>query len=183
MKVTQEFIGADNWVSTTGSPTVGADYVSFLAASQHLFSRGTVHITSSDPTVYPTIDPKYYSVSFDRKLAAAGFTYIRKIAASSPYASYIANEAVPGPNVTSSPSSIETYVTGDGFTTIKHPIGTASMLPKGKGGVVDHRLVVYGTANLRVVDASIIPIHFTAHPQATVYGIAEMAGDTIRGRF
>ncbi len=34
-----------------------------------------------------------------------------------------------------------------------HPVGTASMLPREDGGVVDPQLRVYGTANLRVVSA------------------------------
>lgn len=32
-----------------------------------------------------------------------------------------------------------------------HPLGSASMLPKEEGGVVDKDLIVYGTNNLRVV--------------------------------
>jgi choline dehydrogenase-like flavoprotein len=42
--------------------------------------------------------------------------------------------------------------------------GAASMLPKDKGGVVDPTLKVYGTTNLRVVDLSVVPLHFASHP-------------------
>lgn len=34
---------------------------------------------------------------------------------------------------------------------VYHPVGTASMLPREDGGVVDPQLKVYGTANVRVV--------------------------------
>ena len=39
--------------------------------------------------------------------------------------------------------------------------------------MVDNTLTVYGTTNLRIVDASIIPIHIGAHIQSTIYAIAE----------
>lgn len=34
------------------------------------------------------------------------------------------------------------------------------MVPKATGGVVDNTLVIYGTKNVRVVDASIIPLQY-----------------------
>lgn len=44
-------------------------------------------------------------------------------------------------------------------------------------GVVDPTtLKVYGTSNLRVVDASIIPLIPATHPVATIYAIAERVG-------
>lgn len=58
--------------------------------------------------------------------------------------------------------------------------GTASLLPRVDGGVVDPDLKVYGTINVRVVDASIMPMQFAAHPQASVYGIAEFGSKLIK---
>ncbi|KAF8876241.1 hypothetical protein BD779DRAFT_1560887, partial [Infundibulicybe gibba] len=45
------------------------------------------------------------------------------------------------------------------------------MLPRADGGVVDSNLVVYGTKNLRVVDASVIPMHLSCHPHGTIYAL------------
>ena len=52
------------------------------------------------------------------------------------------------------------------FTSID-TIGTASMLPREKNGVVDSHLKVYGTRNIRVVDLSVVPLHIGAHTQGT----------------
>ncbi|KAH0115155.1 hypothetical protein KCU66_g11083, partial [Aureobasidium melanogenum] len=57
-----------------------------------------------------------------------------------------------------------------------HPSGTCAMLPLDLGGVVDPQLLVYGTQNLRIVDASIMPVIPASHLQAVVYGIAEKVG-------
>ncbi len=48
------------------------------------------------------------------------------------------------------------------------------------GGVVDARLRVYDTTNLRVVDASILSILIIAHLQGVVYGVAWKAADIIK---
>ncbi|KAL2029730.1 hypothetical protein VTO58DRAFT_108922 [Aureobasidium pullulans] len=61
-----------------------------------------------------------------------------------------------------------------------HPSGTCAMLPLDLGGVVDPQLLVYGTQNLRIVDASIMPVIPASHLQAVVYGVAEKAADIIK---
>jgi choline dehydrogenase-like flavoprotein len=63
-----------------------------------------------------------------------------------------------------------------------HYVGTCSMLPREKGGVVDDHLTVYGTSNLRVVDASIMPLISRANTQSTVYAVAERAADLIKAK-
>jgi choline dehydrogenase-like flavoprotein len=54
------------------------------------------------------------------------------------------------------------------------------MLPRSLGGVVDNNLQVYGTQNVRVVDASIMPLQVSGHLSASVYAIAEKASDLIK---
>lgn len=54
------------------------------------------------------------------------------------------------------------------------------MLPEELGGVVDSRVKVHGTTNVRVVDASIIPVHLTGHPTAPIYAVAEKAAVLIK---
>jgi hypothetical protein len=53
------------------------------------------------------------------------------------------------------------------------------MLSRKDSGVVDSKLKVYGTTNLRVVKASMILVLTSAHRQTKVYGVVEMAGPFI----
>lgn len=54
------------------------------------------------------------------------------------------------------------------------------MMPRSLGGVVNDRLQVYGTVNVRVVDASIHPLQLCGHPMANLYAIAERTADLIK---
>ena len=66
------------------------------------------------------------------------------------------------------------------FSSEYHPIGTCAMGPKGKGGVVSERMLVHGTRNLRVVDASVFPLQVRGNLASLVYAVAERAVDFIK---
>lgn len=54
------------------------------------------------------------------------------------------------------------------------------MMARELGGVVDPVLKVYGTSNVRVVDASILPLQISGHLTATLYAVAERASEMIK---
>jgi len=99
---------------------------------------------------------------------------------SEPLKSSVVKEVQPGSNVTSTEDLTEYFKKS--LWTVFHPTGTCAMLPRKDGGVVDEKLRVYGTSNLRVVDASIIPLITSTHIQATVYAIAEKAAQIIQDK-
>ncbi|PWN27337.1 alcohol oxidase [Jaminaea rosea] len=176
-----ELIGIDGFFAGAGAPENNKNYVTFLSASQHLLARGSVHIKSKSAGAAPSIQPNYYNNDFDLNLAVQGLQYLRnKVSKTQQYSSYITKEVVPGSNYTTD-AQLKDFLKGMGTTTEYHPIGSVSMLPQNKGGVVDANLRVYQTENVRVVDASIMPVHISAHIMRTTYGIAEKAADLILG--
>lgn len=59
-------------------------------------------------------------------------------------------------------------------------MGTAAMMSKDLGGVVDANLKVYGTENVRVIDASVFPMQISGHLTSTLYALSEKAADIIK---
>ncbi|CAE6406476.1 Glucose oxidase [Rhizoctonia solani AG-1 IB] len=160
------------------APKANTAYISLLLAIQHPFSRGNIHIGSADPLAKGVYDPKYFSKSIDLQTLVEAVKFGVKISKTEPLASSVVGRQDPAPEVTSDEdiaTYIKTYV-----ESVYHPIGTAALAPKALGGVVDNKLKVYGTTNVRVVDASVIPIHMGTHITRTIYGIAEKAAGFIK---
>ncbi|CAE6364331.1 unnamed protein product [Rhizoctonia solani] len=160
------------------APKENTAYISLLLAIQHPFSRGNIHIGSADPLVKGIYDPKYFSKSIDLDTLVEAVKFGLKISKTEPLASSVVGRQDPAPEVTSDEdiaAYIKTYV-----ESVYHPIGTAALAPKALGGVVNNKLKVYGTTNVRVVDASVIPIHMGTHITRTIYGIAEKAAVLIK---
>ncbi|KAL4256902.1 GMC oxidoreductase family protein [Pleurotus pulmonarius] len=164
--------------NTKALPLEGKNYISFVLGLLHPFSRGHVHIRSPDPSDNPIIDPCFLNNATDIEFFLDAVKLVRKVVNARCIKSAIARETAPGPSVQFDAEIVD-YLKGN-VQTIYHPIGTTPMFPREDGGVVDESLKVYGTNNLRVVDASVIPLQISAHIQHTVYAIAEKAADIIK---
>ncbi|KAL3477160.1 hypothetical protein BJX99DRAFT_269940 [Aspergillus californicus] len=157
--------------------TIGVGLVSPL-------STGSSHITSSDPSTPPAIDPRYLTHPLDIETLARHLRYAETIRTSEPLASMLKPDGLRTPDApadfrTASLESIKTYVRSRAKS-LFHPSGTCAMMPREKGGVVDARFRVWGVNRLRVVDASVFPIIPRANLQSSVYAVAERAVDVIK---
>lgn len=156
------------------------NYISFTAGLNHPFSRGSVHIRSNSAQDAPCIDPNYLSHALDMEIIARGIQFIEKIAKQSPMSELLKPESRIPENIDVSDLESARQVARDRLFTTFHPSCTCAMLPRELGGVVDDKVRVYGTKNLRVVDASIFPMVTLGNIQATVYAVAERAADLIK---
>ncbi|KDQ23219.1 hypothetical protein PLEOSDRAFT_162754 [Pleurotus ostreatus PC15] len=147
-------------------------------AHLHPASRGYVHITSSDPLAKPEIDHKYLSRDYDLQALLQLVRFVQKIVKTGALGKIVTGSALPPPDVQTD-EQLATWIRGN-IATVFHPVGSTPMAPKAIGGVVDSTLKVYGTTNLRVVDAGILPLQLGATPMSTVYAIAEKAADMIK---
>ncbi|KAJ7448597.1 alcohol oxidase [Mycena galericulata] len=153
-------------------PDPEGSYFMMSTGLQHPFSRGSVHIQSGDPLQQPLINPRYLNEEFDVFSLLSGYREIEKLAQTQPLAGIIEKQVMPAIHLTD--DEVIEYIRGS-------CAGTAAMARRELGGVVDNNLKVHGTANLRIADASIIPIPIAAHIQATVYAIGEKAAALIKG--
>ncbi|KAF9444097.1 GMC oxidoreductase [Macrolepiota fuliginosa MF-IS2] len=157
----------------------GKNFTTVSAVLYSPLSRGRSHITSTNVTARPAVDPAYWSHPMDVAVLVGGVQVARKILRAPPLDSIFVEEFEPGANVGESDEQVEAYLRSVAGSD-NHEVGTMSMMPKSLGGVVDTELKVYGIDNVRVVDASIIPMPISAHLSATVYMIGEKAADFIK---
>ena len=139
-------------------------------------SRGSVMVSSPEPSEPPKITPNYLTASKDRDILLMGFRKTREIMAQSAVRKYIVEEVRPGPECVSDECLLE-YLENTGRTSY-HPVGTCRMGTDDEA-VVDPRLRVNGVQGLRVVDASIMPTLVSGNTNAPTIMIAEKASDMI----
>jgi len=139
-------------------------------------SRGFVRAASADPAAHPRIRLNYLSAEADRRVAAAGMRFTRRIMRAPALARYRPEEWRPGAGCESDEELVR--AAGDLGTTIFHPVGTCRM-GHDPLAVVDERLRVRGVDGLRVIDASIMPTITSGNTNAPTTMIAEKGAEMV----
>lgn len=139
----------------------------------HPVSRGTVHINRADPFFSPPeVDYRALSNPTDLEVLLEFTPFTRRFFYETRMKELGPVELSPGAHVTA-PEDIEAWLRGLMVPSSFHPVGTAAMMPRCLGGVVDEDLLVYGVKQLSVVDASMMPDLPGSYTQQTVYAVAE----------
>ncbi len=157
----------------------GSDLHSFPAITASVCnlnptSRGSIKITSQNPSEPPTIAANYLSTEEDKNVAVHSINVAREIAKQPALQPFQPEEYKPGEEIKSRDDLIK--AAGAIGTTIFHPVGTAKMgLADDEYAVVDPKLKLHGIDGLRVVDASVMPTITSGNTNSPTLMIAEKA--------
>ncbi|KAJ5087113.1 hypothetical protein NUU61_008420 [Penicillium alfredii] len=156
-------------------------FISIVSMLNYPLSRGSVHLQSADSSAAPRIDHGILRHPLDLDLHARHTIWIERIAETEPMASLLKQQGqrLHTPERVTDLDRAKELCTELALSTY-HLSGTCAMMPYEDGGVVDPRLKVHGTANIRIVDASVFPLVPRGNIQSTVFAAAEKAADLIK---
>jgi choline dehydrogenase len=140
-------------------------------------SRGSVKLTSLDPSVHPALRFNYLSTEQDRREWVEAVHVARAILAQPAFGPFSGGEISPGSQIATDQEILE-WVARDGETAL-HPSCTCKMGNDEMSVVDPTSMRVHGLEGLRVVDASVMPYVTNANIFAPVMMVAEKAADLI----
>lgn len=162
---------SDEAVARYGLPVSGWTLAAGVA---HPKSRGRIRLTGPDPLDPLRIELNTFDDPQDLKTAVAAVELCREIGNSKAMSPFVTREVMPGKL---KGRDLEDFVR-TAATSYWHQDGTAKM-GRDAESVVDASLRVYGTENLRVADASIMPRVTTGNTMAPSVIIGERAAEMI----
>ena len=142
-------------------------------------SRGRVQVTSKNPFDHPSILFNYMSTEQDWQEFRDAIRITRHIMQQPALDPYRGEEISPGKDVQTD-AELDEFVRNHAETAY-HPSCSCKM-GEDDMAVVDGQGRVHGMQNLRVIDASIMPLIITGNLNATTIMMAEKIADQIRGQ-
>jgi choline dehydrogenase-like flavoprotein len=154
------FTAAPLRVRDRGRPRYGCTVLLGLLTPE---SRGRLWLRSADPDVPPALDPRYLDAPADLAALAGAVELGRRTRTG--FKAFDLREWEPG----------EPYgYVRRNLVSFHHQVGTCRM-----GGVVDAQLRVLDVDNLRVVDASVMPMVPAGNTNAATVALAERGADLL----
>lgn len=142
-------------------------------------SRGSIHVRSTSAGDAPLIKANYLSEPGDWRCAIEAVKYAQELAYAPSLKDYTDSPYRPDHRVRTE-SEIREFCR-EYSATIFHPVGTCKM-GVDQDAVVDPQLRVHGLSNLRIADASIMPLLVSGNTSIPSTMIGEMAAELIQGR-
>jgi len=152
-------------------PDFGTPVCIFLAILVQPKSKGALTLSKVDPQGPPVIDPKYLQDSADVDALTKAIETIRDIAGQPAFSHLNLGEIIPAG------ADMEGFIRSQS-STLWHAAGTCK-IGNDDMAVVNERLKVNGIENLRVADASVMPIVTSGNTVATCFMIGERAAEMI----
>ncbi|KAJ5699718.1 hypothetical protein N7536_002731 [Penicillium majusculum] len=140
---------------------------------------GEVTLNSADPLQQPNINLNYFNNDLDIIALREGIRYTYDVLKNGPGFKDIIEDEYPWEMPLHDDTLMKRTVL-DRSQTSFHPCGTARLSKNIQQGVVDPNLKVHGLKNLRVIDASVIPVIPDCRIQNSVYMVGEKGADAIK---
>ncbi|VDC06928.1 unnamed protein product [Peniophora sp. CBMAI 1063] len=169
--------------SCLGDPNLGPTkswlqgFIAFNPALLVPKSKGQILRRSTNPLSPPICDMRYLSHPADRAVLRTALRVVLALVQTMQESGYPLTPV--GAPKSSSDAELDDYIDKN-FNTMLHYSSSCRMAPRDDTdgpGVVDARLRVYGVKNLRIADASVLPVSPSTHPQALVYAVTEKCAD------
>ncbi|KAL4886162.1 alcohol oxidase [Aspergillus karnatakaensis] len=145
-------------------------------------SQGEVTLNSANPLVQPNINLNFFGEDLDILAMREGVRWTYDVLTKGNGFKDIVVAEYPWTMPLESDEEMNRAVL-DRSQTGFHPCGTARLSKSIHQGVVDEKLRVHGIRNLRVADASIIPVIPDCRIQNSVYMIGEKGADIIKAQY
>lgn len=151
---------------------------------EHPESNGEILLKSSNPLDYPLINPKYLTKKYDIDVLKAGYKLLIELFENDimkdVYDERIKCDSIFG-DIDNDEIALERFIRA-GVVTQYHPVGTCKMgndFVADEMTVVDNKLKLKNTVNIRVADASILPGIVSGNTQAACHMIGERAAEFV----
>jgi choline dehydrogenase len=162
-------------------PKTGAHTSIVVDLVRPVSEGGEVTLNSADPLVQPNINLNFFADDLDIIAMREGIRWTYDLLLKGEGFKDIVVDQYPWDMPLDSDEEMKRAVL-DRSQTAFHPCGTARLSKDINQGVVDPQLRVHGVKNLRVIDASIMPLIPDCRIQNSVYMIGEKGADMIKAQ-